>query len=93
MSRIHRHLSGHRPPDFGHIHIRYIPRRECVESKSLKLYLTSFRMTGIFHEEAVNRILEDLVAACHPAEAEVVGEFRPRGGISIRVTARYTGGK
>lgn len=76
-------------PDFGHIRIRYMPRRLCVESKSLKLYLFAFRQEGIFHEEAVNRILDDLVAACAPREAEVVGEFRPRGGISLKVTARH----
>jgi len=79
-------------PDFGHLRIRYVPARTCVESKSLKVYLLAYRNTGIFHEEVVNRVLEDLVKACRPREAEVVGEFRPRGGISIRVTARYSKG-
>jgi len=76
-------------PDFGHLRIRYVPRRHCIESKSLKLYLFSFRNTGVFHEEVVNRVLDDIVAACQPAEAEVVGDFRPRGGISLRVTAAW----
>jgi 7-cyano-7-deazaguanine reductase len=78
-------------PDFGHLVIRYIPRKRCVESKSLKLYLHSFRNVGAFHEEVVNRVLADFVAACRPAEAEVAGAFRPRGGITLKVTARYPG--
>src|SRR5262245_42878625 len=78
-------------PDFGHLVIRYIPGKRCVESKSLKLYLHSFRNAGIFHEEVVNRVLDDFVAVCAPLEAEVTGVFRPRGGISLRVSARYPG--
>ena len=76
-------------PDFGHIVLRYIPDQLCVESKSLKLYLFSFRNTNTFHEESVNTILDAVVKACKPRAAEVVGEFRPRGGIAIHVTARY----
>ena len=76
-------------PDFGHIVLRYIPDQLCVESKSLKLYLFSFRNTNTFHEESVNTILDAVVKACNPRAAEVVGEFRPRGGIAIHVTARY----
>ncbi|MBN1352095.1 NADPH-dependent 7-cyano-7-deazaguanine reductase QueF [candidate division KSB1 bacterium] len=76
-------------PDFGQITIRYVPDRRCIESKSLKLYLFSYRNFGTFHEEVVNRILEDIVAACQPREAKVYGDFNPRGGISIKVEAAY----
>ena len=76
-------------PDFGTIIIRYIPDKKCIESKSLKLYLFSFRNSATFHEEAVNRILDDIVKACNPRKASVTGEFRPRGGISICVEASY----
>ena len=78
-------------PDFGHIIIRYIADKRCVESKSLKLYLFSFRNTNTFHEESVNRILKDFVDACQPRKAEVVGLFRPRGGIAINVKATFGG--
>jgi len=76
-------------PDFGHITIRYIPNTLCVESKSLKLYLFSFRNHGTFHEEVVNRILDDLVASIHPRRAIVRGVFNPRGGIAISAEASY----
>lgn len=76
-------------PDFGHITIRYIPDKKCLESKSLKLYLFSFRNHGTFHEEAVNRILDDVVKAVKPRKIIVKGEFNPRGGISITVEAAY----
>ncbi len=76
-------------PDFGHIIIRYIPDKLCVESKSLKLYLYSFRNSNTFHEESVNTILDALVKLCSPRAAEVVGLFRPRGGIAINVKATY----
>jgi 7-cyano-7-deazaguanine reductase len=76
-------------PDFGRIVIRYIPDKRCLESKSLKLYLFSFRNTGAFHEEAANRILDDIVHAVGPRRAVVRGEFRPRGGIAITVEAAY----
>ncbi len=76
-------------PDFGLIRIRYIPDKRCIESKSLKLYLFAFRSYRTFHEEAVNRILDDVIAACAPREAIVEGEFNPRGGIAINVNACY----
>ena len=76
-------------PDFARITIRYIPDRLCVESKSLKLYLGSYRNTGAFHEAVTNRILDDLVAAVAPRKAVVIGEFNRRGGIAITVEASY----
>lgn len=76
-------------PDFGKISISYVPDKKCVESKSLKLYLFAFRNHNCFHEESVNRILDDLVAACQPREATVEGDFNPRGGIAIQVQASY----
>ena len=76
-------------PDFGHITIRYVPADFCLESKSLKLYLFSFRNWGTFHEQAVNRILDDLVRSVQPRRAVVRGVFRPRGGIAITVEAEY----
>ncbi len=79
-------------PDFGHIRVRYVPDKRCIESKSLKLYLFSFRNHNTFHEEAVNTILDAVVKECRPRRAEVIGEFRPRGGISINVKAVFGGG-
>ena len=76
-------------PDFGHIIVRYVPDKKCIESKSLKLYLYSFRNTNTFHEESVNTILDAVVNACSPRRAEVIGRFRPRGGIAINVKATY----
>ena len=76
-------------PDFGHIVIRYIADKLCLESKSLKLYLYSFRNHGTFHEDAVNRILDDIIKAIKPRKAIVTGKFNPRGGISISVEAEY----
>lgn len=70
-------------PDFGHIYITYIPRERMVESKSLKLYLFSFRNHGDFHEDCVNIIMKDLAALMDPKYIEVRGVFMPRGGISI----------
>ena len=70
-------------PDFGHIYISYIPRQKMVESKSLKLYLFSFRNHGDFHEDCVNIILNDLWNLMEPRYLEVKGIFMPRGGISI----------
>ena len=78
-------------PDFGHIVIRYVPDKKCIESKSLKLFLFSFRNHNTFHEESVNSILDAVVKACSPRKAEVVGKFRPRGGIAINVKAVYGG--
>ena len=76
-------------PDFGRLTIDYVPDRRCIESKSLKLYLFSFRNHGTFHEEAVNRILDDLVKACSPRRMTVTGDFNARGGIALRVRAEY----
>jgi len=76
-------------PDFGKITIKYRPKKDCLELKSLKMYMLAYRDLGIFNENAVNRILEDVVKACKPYSAEVIGEFRPRGGIEIRVLAKY----
>lgn len=76
-------------PDFGHIYIRYIPRERMVESKSLKLYLFSFRNHGDFHEDCVNVIMKDLVRLMDPRYIEVEGRFMPRGGISIHPFANW----
>lgn len=76
-------------PDFGKLTITYMPRGRCVELKSLKEYLLAYRNLGIFYENAVNRILEDVVAACKPVWARVEGAFTPRGGISSTITARW----
>ncbi|HLV25971.1 MAG TPA: preQ(1) synthase [Gemmatimonadales bacterium] len=78
-------------PDFATINITYVPAEKCLELKSLKLYLWSFRNDGIFYERVVNRILDDLVAACSPRRMTVVGDFNVRGGIKSVVTARYEG--
>lgn len=76
-------------PDFGKIIINYIPREDMVESKSLKLYLFSFRNHGDFHEDCVNIIMKDLVKLMNPRYLEVKGIFMPRGGISILPFANY----
>jgi 7-cyano-7-deazaguanine reductase len=75
-------------PDFGTIYIAYVPDQLCLELKSLKLYLWSFRNEGIFYERAVNRILDDLARAAKPRSMEVVGDFNVRGGIKSVVRAR-----
>ncbi|MBP5777102.1 MAG: NADPH-dependent 7-cyano-7-deazaguanine reductase QueF [Prevotella sp.] len=76
-------------PDFAEIKILYIPDKRMVESKSLKLYLFSFRNHGDFHEDCVNTIMKDLVKLMDPKYIEVVGLFTPRGGISIYPYANY----
>lgn len=76
-------------PDFGTIHIHYVPDATCIELKSLKYYLLEFRNKGIFYESVTNQILDDLVAVCSPRSMRVVGEFTPRGGIKTTVTAQY----
>ena len=76
-------------PDFGHLTIRYVPDRLCLELKSLKLYIVAYRNVGIFYENAVNRMLRDLVQACDPVWMTVSGEFNARGGIKTRVEARH----
>ena len=76
-------------PDFATIRIRYVPAELCVELKSLKLYLWSYRNEGTFHEAVVNKILDDLVQACRPKTMTVVGDFNVRGGIHTTITAEY----
>ena len=76
-------------PDFGTITIRYMPGKSCIELKSLKYYIIGFRNMGIFYENAVNRILKDVVAACRPKWCIVTGEFNVRGGMKTTVTERY----
>jgi 7-cyano-7-deazaguanine reductase len=76
-------------PDFATMTITYVPDRTCVELKSLKLYLWSFRDEGHFHEAVTNRILDDLVAALGPRTLEIRADFRIRGGIHTVVTARH----
>lgn len=76
-------------PDFGVITIRYMPDKSCLELKSLKEYMNSYRNLGIFQENVVNRVLEDVVRWAKPVWAVVKGEFRPRGGIGTVVEARY----
>ena len=76
-------------PDFGTIHITYVPDERCVELKSLKLYLQSYRQRGIFYEAATNVILDHLVSACAPRWMTVVGDYSARGGITTKVTVSY----
>lgn len=76
-------------PDFATIRIRYVPGPRCVELLSLKLYLWSYRGEGAFHEDVVNRILDDLVAACAPKYMSVEGDFNVRGGIHTTVTVEH----
>lgn len=76
--------------DFARIRIEYIPGKKCIETKSLKFYLASFRSTRSFNEEIANRILEDLVACCAPRELIVKGDFAARGGIQVSVEARHS---
>jgi 7-cyano-7-deazaguanine reductase len=80
-------------PDFATIRISYVPDRLCVELKSLKLYLHSYRDRGIFYEHVTNVILDDLVAALRPRRLTVEGEFRTRGGISSLVRASHEAGR
>jgi 7-cyano-7-deazaguanine reductase len=76
-------------PDFGTITIRYVPRGACLELKWLKEYILAYRNLGIFYENVVNRILEDVVKAARPVEASVRGEFNARGGLLSVIDARY----
>jgi 7-cyano-7-deazaguanine reductase len=77
-------------PDFATIRIRYVPDAKCVELKSLKLYLWSFRDEGTFHEAVTNRIANDLIAAIDPRFLEVEGDFYIRGGIKTKVRVTHT---
>src|SRR5271156_6075048 len=76
-------------PDHGTLTLRYVPDRVCLELKSLKMYTLAFRNLGIFQENVVNRMLQDVVKAARPIKAELTGDFTPRGGISTKITAAY----
>lgn len=76
-------------PDFGTITVHYMPDRECLELKSLKMYIHAYRNVGIFYENAVNKILQDIAAACRPVWAKVTGTFAARGGLRSVIEARY----
>jgi 7-cyano-7-deazaguanine reductase len=76
-------------PDFGTIYISYVPDRLCLELKSVKEYINAYRNLGIFYENAVNRILKDMVDACKPVSMCIRGEFTPRGGIHSKIEAKY----
>jgi len=76
-------------PDFGTLTFTYTPEQKCVELKSLKMYLQSFRNQGIFYENVTNRILDDLVAVLNPRRLKLVAAFTPRGGISTSVTVTH----
>ena len=77
-------------PDFGELVLRYVPDKLCLELKSYKLYLFSYRNVGIFQENVVNRVLRDVVKAANPISATVVGDFAPRGGLGTIVTASWS---
>ena len=77
-------------PDYGTITINYVPDKKCLELKALKYYFLEYRNEGIFYEAVVNKILDDLVAACQPRKMEVTGEFTARGGIRSTIKAEYT---
>lgn len=76
-------------PDFATIRINYVPGALCLELKALKLYFWSFREEGAFHEAVTNRILADLVEACHPRRMTITGDFNVRGGLHTVITANY----
>ena len=76
-------------PDFAVIRLKYVPNQLCIELKSLKLYINSFREIKVFHEHVINIILEDFVAACDPLKAEIEGDFHVRGNIKTVVRASY----
>jgi len=76
-------------PDFATIRIEYVPNERCIELKSLKLYINSFRDVKVFHEHVINMILEDFVNACDPLSVEIEGDFNVRGNIKTTVRASY----
>ena len=76
-------------PDFANIKLAYVPNERCVELKSLKLYINSFRAVKIFHEHVINIILEDFIAACDPLRVELEGDFNVRGNVKTVVRASY----
>ena len=80
-------------PDFATINLDYVPNKVCVELKSLKLYINSFRAVKMFHEHVVNRILEDFVRACDPLTADIEGDFNVRGNIKTVIRASYKRGE
>ena len=76
-------------PDFGTLIFRYVPAEKCIELKSLKLYLQTFRNQGIFYENVTNRILDEFVAVCDPRKATLISRWAPRGGITSVITVHY----
>ena len=79
-------------PDFGSLSITYVPEARCIELRSFKFYLHGFRDRGIFYEDVVNTVLDDIVEAISPRSATVRGDFNRRGGISARITASFSAG-
>ncbi len=77
-------------PDFGRLTLRYVPDQTCLELKSLKMYTLEYRNLGIFYENVINRFLRDVVNACNPIRATLVGDFTPRGGIQSKITASWS---
>ena len=77
-------------PDFAVIRLKYVPNERCIELKSLKLYINSFREVKVFHEHVINIILEDFVKACDPLKVEIEGDFHVRGNIKTVVRASYS---
>lgn len=77
-------------PDFAVIKLKYVPNERCIELKSLKLYINSFRNVKVFHEHVINMILDDFVAACDPLRVEIEGDFHVRGNIKTVVRASYS---
>jgi 7-cyano-7-deazaguanine reductase len=80
-------------PDHGRLTLRYVPDRLCLELKSLKMYTLAYRNLGIFQENVVNRMLQDVVKTARPISADLVGDFAARGGISTKISASYTRGR
>ena len=76
-------------PDFAALTLIYVPDQSCLELKSIKLYLQSYRNRGIFHEHVTNSILDDFVRSCRPRRMTLIGEFNARGGIATTITATY----
>ena len=83
-------MSENRPAGFRKLILQYVPEQECLELKSLKMYSLAYRNLGIFYENAVNRFLRDVVDACQPMSATLIGEFTPRGGIQSKITASWS---
>jgi 7-cyano-7-deazaguanine reductase len=77
-------------PDFGKLTLRYVPDKKCLELKSLKMYTLEYRNLGIFYENVINRFLRDVVDACNPIRATIIGDFTPRGGIQSKITANWS---